>query len=81
MNLGIISPSPLPISGLCAIRVSSVLSVEISYCMLIIFTLGFRGLYMCVSILSTRFSVMLSPGSQTPGSCQFLSALSRPLVF
>ena len=80
MNLGIITPFPTPISGFCATRVTSVLSVEISSGMLIIFSLGFRGL---CAFLFCRLVCPLcySPGSQPPGCYPFLSALSRPLVF
>jgi len=58
MNLGIISPFPVSISVYCAIMVSSMLSVEISSGIFIVFSLGFRGLCMCVPILSPSLSLM-----------------------
>ena len=59
VNLGIISPFPISISGFCAISVSSMLSVGIPSVMLIIFSLSILGLCMCVSILAPSLSVML----------------------
>ena len=59
VNLGVISTFSSPMSGFCAIRVSSMFSVDMSSGMLFIFSLGFRGLCMFVYTLSPNLSLML----------------------
>ena len=81
VNLGVISTFSRPMSGFCAIRVSSMLSVDMSSGMLCIFSLGFRGLRIFVSTLSPSLSLMSFVKVSASWMLPVSFVLSRPLVF